>query len=127
MRAGQRPAIPMAMAPTRPANANSTKWPSKREPAQIDNGAIKVQRDEMTKLGRRATEHGGTVDLEISAVVDEPVRGPLRHYSAVLEVIGQRGLRRTGRRAAHVTHHDPADRIPESLVRLSTAGVIRLV
>ena len=53
--------------------------------------------DEMTKLGRRAAEHGRTVDLEVSAVVDEAVRGPLGHYPAVLEVIGQRGLRRTGR------------------------------
>src|SRR5215212_10765112 len=97
MRAGQRPAIPMAIAPTRPANAKSTKWPSNREPAQIDTGTVKVQRDEMTKLGRRAAEHGGTVDLEISAVVDEAVRGPLGHYPAVLEVIGQRGLRGTGR------------------------------
>ena len=80
------------------ADAHPTMWPpSNREPAEIDARAIKLQRDEMTKLGRRAAEHGGTVNFEVSPVVDESVRGSLGHYPAVLEVVGQCGLRRTGR------------------------------
>jgi hypothetical protein len=44
-------------------------------------------------LERHTAQHRRAVDLEAATLVDQPVRGPLSYYTAVVEVVGECGLR----------------------------------
>ena len=44
-------------------------------------------------LERHTAQHGRAVDLEAASLDDQSVRGPLSYYTAVVEVVGECGLR----------------------------------
>ena len=52
------------------------------------NGPCRTQ-----NLERHTVQHRRAVDLEAASLVDQSVRGPLVYYPAVVEVVGECGLR----------------------------------